>query len=64
MGRMIHVTSTYEARRTLSDPEPFMRGVNSIQLFDDGQRLWVLTVAWSPGTPDNPIPAEFLPPAA
>lgn len=61
MGRIIHVTSTYEARHALTDPQPFMRGVNSIQLFDDGQRLWVLTVAWSPETPENPIPAEFLP---
>lgn len=63
MGRMVHVTSTYEARHALSDPQPFMRGVNSIQLFDDGRRLWILTVAWSPESAENPIPAEFLPPA-
>ena len=63
LGTIIHVTSTYEARHALSDPQPFMRGVNSIQLFDDGDRLWVLTVAWSPETPENPIPAGFLPPS-
>jgi hypothetical protein len=63
LGTIIHVTSTYEARHALSDAQPFLRGVNSIQLFDDGQRLWILNVAWSPETPENPIPAEFLPPA-
>jgi len=62
-GHIAHVFSTYEARRKASDPAPFLRGVNSIQLFDDGARWWVLTVAWSPETPETPIPAAYLPAA-
>ena len=60
-GRVVHVWSTYEGRRSLSDPKPLLRGINSIQLFDDGQRFWVLNIAWSQETPETPIPAEYLP---
>jgi hypothetical protein len=59
-GSIAHVWSTYEARHRADDPQPFMRGVNSIQLFFDGTRWWVLTVAWSPETPAEPIPACYL----
>jgi hypothetical protein len=60
-GRIVHVWSTYEARHSLSDPKPLLRGINSIQLLDDGQRFWILNVAWSQETPETPIPAEYLP---
>ena len=33
-GHIAHVWSTYESRHDPSDAEPFMRGINSIQLFD------------------------------
>jgi len=60
-GHIVHVWSTYEARRSLSDPQPLMRGINSIQLLDDGERFWILSIAWSQETPESPIPAEYLP---
>lgn len=60
-GRIMHVWSTYEARHSLSDPAPFMRGVNSIQLFHDGARWWILSVYWQAETPETPLPAEYLP---
>ncbi|MGZ9099367.1 MAG: hypothetical protein ACXW3O_06660 [Brevundimonas sp.] len=63
-GHIAHVWSTYEALRRLSDPAPFMRGINSIQLFHDGTRWWVISVYWQAETPDAPIPAAYLPPAA
>jgi hypothetical protein len=63
-GHIVHVWSTYEARRSLSDPAPFLRGINSIQLFHDGSRWWVISVYWQAETPDAPIPAAYLPPAA
>lgn len=63
-GHIVHVWSTYEALRRLSDPAPFMRGINSIQLFHDGTRWWVISVYWQAETPDAPIPAAYLPPAA
>jgi hypothetical protein len=46
-GVIAQVWSTYESRHSLSDPEPFARGINSIQLFHDGARWWVLSVAWT-----------------
>jgi hypothetical protein len=45
-GNVVHVFSAYESLHTLSDPEPFARGVNSIQLLHDGTRWWIVTVFW------------------
>lgn len=59
-GNIAHVFSTYESRHKLSDPKPFMRGINSIQLLNDGTRWWVLSIAWSAETPDHPIPETYL----
>jgi hypothetical protein len=59
-GSVMHVFSTYESRRTLQDPKPFMRGINSIQLWFDGKRWWILTVFWQGESEDNPIPREHL----
>lgn len=61
-GHVTHALSTYESRRDEQDAEPFARGVNSIQLFHDGRRYRVATVFWDFERPDNPIPAEYLPP--
>ena len=60
-GQIAHVWSTYESRHKADDPEPFMRGINSFQLFFDGTRWWVVTVFWQAETAENPIPKEFLP---
>jgi hypothetical protein len=60
-GHIAHVFSTYDSKRKTTDPQPFARGINSIQLFHDGQRWWVLTVAWSAETPESPIPVQYLP---
>jgi hypothetical protein len=39
-----------------------MRGINSIQLVNDGTRWWVLNIAWSQETPESPIPEKYLKP--
>ncbi|MBA3406269.1 MAG: hypothetical protein H0U13_16565 [Gemmatimonadaceae bacterium] len=59
-GGVTHVFSTYESRRTAADPTPFDRGINSIQLFFDGRRWWVVTVFWEGERPSNPIPSSYL----
>lgn len=59
-GRIAHVFSTYESRRDPS-AEPFVRGINSIQLFNDGSRWWILTVFWTDERGSGPIPAKYLP---
>ena len=59
-GNVCQVFSTYEARRSPSDVEPFVRGINSIQLLRDGQRWWIASVVWDQERPDNPIPGQYL----
>jgi len=58
-GSITHIFSTYESRET-ADGKPFERGINSIQLFNDGSRWWVVDVYWTGETPDNPLPERYL----
>lgn len=60
-GNVCQVFSTYESRRAPADEKPFVRGINSIQLVNDGHRWWVASVAWDQERPDNPIPPQYLP---
>ena len=59
-GSISQVFSTYESRRRADDEKPFARGINSIQLLNDGTRWWVVTVYWQGERPDRPIPAAYL----
>lgn len=59
-GNITHAFSTYESRRAAADEKPFARGINSIQLFNDGTRWWIVTVYWDSERPQNPIPAKYL----
>jgi hypothetical protein len=59
-GQIAHVWSTYESRHSEDDPEPFMRGINSIQLLYHDSRWWIVTIYWQHESPDNPIPGKYL----
>ena len=59
-GNISQVFSTYESRRRADDEKPFARGINSIQLLNDGTRWWVVTVYWQGERPDRPIPPAYL----
>ncbi|MGI8481438.1 MAG: hypothetical protein ACR2MF_05155 [Chthoniobacterales bacterium] len=59
-GHIAHVWSTYESRHQADDPEPFMRGINSIQLLYDDDRWWIVTIYWQQETADEPIPQRYL----
>lgn len=59
-GTIAHVFSTYVTFRNKNDKDPFMRGINSFQLLNDGKRWWVVSIYWLAETPDNPIPAKYL----
>ncbi len=61
-GNIVHVFSTYENKRTLNDEKPFMRGINSFQLWYDGKRWWVITILWQGESPDTPIPEKYITP--
>lgn len=58
--RIAHVWSTYESRHAKEDAAPFARGVNSIQLFRDGKRWWVVSVYWEAEDPAHPLPEPYL----
>ncbi len=60
-GSIAHAFSTYESRIRTPDSDPFMRGINSIQLFDDGTRWWIVSVLWDNERPDQPLPEAYLP---
>lgn len=60
-GNVLHAFSTYESRRLQADPKPFSRGINSIQLFTDGTRWYVVTIFWDAERPGNQIPRQYLP---
>lgn len=45
-GRVAHVLSHYVALRT-PDGEPFEKGTNSIQLFWDDTRWWIVSIMWN-----------------
>jgi hypothetical protein len=59
-GHIAHVWSTYESRHNADDPEPFMRGINSIQLFYDGNRWWIVNIYWQQESAEDPIPEKYL----
>jgi hypothetical protein len=59
-GPMVHLFSAYQSKRSLEDPEPFARGINSFQLMHDGTRWWVVTILWTSEGPDLPIPLRYL----
>jgi hypothetical protein len=58
-GTIAQVFSSYEARNKLSDAKPFLRGINSIQLLNDGKRWWIMTIAWSPESASAPLPDRY-----
>jgi hypothetical protein len=58
-GNVCQLFSTYASRHAPGDDKPFMRGINSIQLVNDGHRWWIASVVWDSERADNPIPAQY-----
>ena len=59
-GNIVHAFSAYSSRWTPEDPEPFARGINSIQLLRTPERWYVLSIFWDSERPGNEIPAKYL----
>jgi hypothetical protein len=57
-GNITQVFSSYESRRSPTD-KPFERGINSIQLLNDGKRWWAVSILWDTERPFNPLPEKF-----
>lgn len=62
-GRITHIFSTYSSFHTAADTAPFSRGINSIQLLNDGTRWWIVTIYWDAERPGLTLPPEYLPPS-
>lgn len=60
-GALVHVWSTYESYHSKYEKEPFARGINSIQLMNDGQRWWIIQIYWLAESTENPLPSKYLP---
>lgn len=60
-GNIAHVFSTYESYYSKDDVKPFMRGINSIQLFYDDDRWWIINLFWAQETEEQAIPKSYLP---
>lgn len=59
-GHIAHVFSSYESKRSTDDADPFQRGINSMQLLNDGERWWFVTIYWDAERPGSPIPEKYL----
>lgn len=59
-GSMAQVFSTYHKSMNTEDPEEFVRGINSLQLYYDGQRWWIISILWEDERDDILIPQEYL----
>jgi hypothetical protein len=46
VGRFAHVLSEYDYLRDPDGP-PFGRGTNSMQLYHDGKRWWIVSIMWN-----------------
>ncbi len=62
-GHIAQVWSTFESRHNAGDAEPYIRGINSVQLLKDGDRWWVVNVFWDFEGPNSAIPPEYLSPS-
>jgi hypothetical protein len=60
-GQIVHVFSTYESRHARGDAEPFQRGINSIQLYHDGKRWWIVNLLWRAEDASLRLPERYLP---
>lgn len=58
-GQIVHAFSTYESRHK-PEEKPFARGINSIQLMNDGNRWWIVTIFWQGEDEKSPLPEKYL----
>jgi len=58
-GAIYHVWSTYETKNTENGPV-IERGINSIQLYFDGARFWILSWVFDNETNTQRIPEKYL----
>lgn len=60
-GATAHIWSTYEFKLGAEDGPVSGRGINSIQLFNDGKRWWITAEMWDNRAEAGAIPPRYLP---
>lgn len=58
-GTIAHVFSTYETRESMNGPVS-NRGINSIQLYNDGNRYYVVNIFWCAESMGFTLPSKYL----
>lgn len=58
-GNIYHVWSTYESRNTPTGPV-IERGINSIEMYNDGKRFWIIAWYYDGESKTNPIPKKYI----
>ncbi len=58
-GTVTHVFSTYETKEKKDGPVT-NRGINSIQLFKDKDRYFIVNIFWCPENLGFPLPEKYL----
>jgi hypothetical protein len=58
-GTIAHVFSTYETRESINGPVS-NRGINSIQLYNDGNRYYVVNILWCAESMGFSLPSKYL----
>lgn len=58
-GTVTHLFSTYETREKADGPAT-NRGINSIQLFYDGTRYYIVTIFWCAESMGYTLPEKYL----
>lgn len=58
-GTVTHAFSTYETKEKKDGPVT-NRGINSIQLFHDGKRFYVINIFWCAESMGFPLPEKYL----
>jgi hypothetical protein len=59
-GSIANVFSTFEDRISLEEPEPVMRGINSLQLVNFDDRWWISNMTWDYESDSQYIPSRYL----
>ncbi len=57
-GAIAQAYSSYASYRA-QESAPFSRGINSVQLFWDGTRWWIVSIIWDDERPGLSLPAEL-----
>lgn len=58
-GNIAQVFSSYQSR-SAPDAKPFQRGINAIQLLNDGTRWWILSILWDSERKGNELPKAMV----